>query len=137
MDTSGPPSGSMKTGSTGKKTASKALSSSFEDHGIGNMRERIAAKNKKVADEAMKKTSMKENAPSMSKKATADEEGRKLTKCINRALHDCVEEIDCPEQWLISQLQISCRLHCPTTHRTKAGESLQARQAVCSSSQKY
>ena len=51
MDTSGPTSGSMKTGSTGLKSASKALSVSCEGHGICNMRKQIAAKKKKVADE--------------------------------------------------------------------------------------
>ena len=58
MDTSGP-SGSMKTGSSGLKSAPKALSVSFDDHGIDNMRERIAARKQKkiVAEGATKSTS--------------------------------------------------------------------------------
>ena len=52
MVTRGPASSSMRTGSSGLKSATKELSVSFEDHGIilRNMRERIAAKKKKVAD---------------------------------------------------------------------------------------
>ena len=49
MDTSGP-SGSMKTGSSGLKSASKnrAPSVSFDDdNAMDNMRERIAARKKK------------------------------------------------------------------------------------------
>ena len=82
MDTSGLASGSMKTGSSGLKSASKALSVSFDDHGIChcNMRELIAAKKKKVADEATKSTSSKGKASKTTKKATTNEEGRKLTK---------------------------------------------------------
>ena len=58
------------------------------------MTERIAAKKKKVANKATKKsTSMKEKASRTTKKATADDEGRKPTKCIDRALTDCVEDI--------------------------------------------
>ena len=90
MVTSGPPSGFTRTGTSGKKSSSKALSSSFKDPGICNMRDRIAAKKKRVADEATTKTSTKENAPRMTKKA--DEEGKKLTKLLDRALHGCVED---------------------------------------------
>ena len=47
MDTSGP-SGSIKTGPSGLKSASKALSVSFgDDHAMDNMRGRIAARKKK------------------------------------------------------------------------------------------
>jgi len=59
--TTDPTSGSMKTGSVGLMCASKALLVSFEDYGVCNMRERIAAKKKKVADEfTNKNTSMKD-----------------------------------------------------------------------------
>ena len=57
------------------------------------MREQIAAKKKKVANEATKKTNTIEKAARMMKKATTKEEGRKLLKFIGRALHDCVEDI--------------------------------------------
>ena len=75
MATSAPTSGSMKAGSVGLKGASKALLVSFE---------RIAAKKKKVADEATKKsTSTKEKASRTTKKSTAGDDGRGLTKCID------------------------------------------------------
>ena len=75
MDTRGP-SGSMKTGSSGLKSASRALLVSFDDdHGMDNMRERIAARKqkKKVAEEATKSTSSKGKASKATKKATTDE----------------------------------------------------------------
>ena len=56
----------------------------------------------------------------MTKKATADEEGRKLTKGIDRALHDCVQAIGA----VADVTAAGCT--CPTTSRTKAGERLQA-----------
>ena len=61
----------------------------------------------------------------MTKKATADEEGRKLTKGIGRALHDCVQAIGA----VADVTAAGCT--CPTTSRTKAGERLK----LCSSSQ--
>ena len=92
MDTSGL-SGSMAAGSSGRKSASNAISVSFgDDHAMDNMRERIATrkKNKKqVADEATKSLSTKGNASKDTEKATTDEEGRKLTKCIDQALQFC------------------------------------------------
>ena len=52
------------------------------------------AKKKKVSVELAKKsTNTKGKASKTTKKATTDEEGRKLTKCIDRALHDCVDDI--------------------------------------------
>ena len=91
------PASSMKTGSSGLKSAFKALSVSFDDdHAMGNIRERIAARKKKkqLADEATKslssKLESKGKASKGTKKASADEEGMKLTKCLDRALHDCV-----------------------------------------------
>ena len=44
-----------------------------------------------MADEATKKTSTKEKAPRTTEKTEAGEEGRRLTKLLDRALHDCVE----------------------------------------------
>ena len=79
--TTDPTSDSMKTGSVGLMCASKALLVSFEDYGVCNMRERIAAKKKKVADETTKKSlSAKEKDSRATKKATTDDQGRKLTK---------------------------------------------------------
>ena len=77
------PHSSMKAGSSGLKSASKVLSVSFDDdHGMENMRERIAARRKKkqVADKATKSMSSKGKASKATKKATTDDEGRKLTK---------------------------------------------------------
>ena len=37
--------------------------------------------------------SSKRKASKPTKEATTNDEGRKLTKCIDRALHDCVEDI--------------------------------------------
>ena len=69
MDTSGP-SGSMVAGSSGRKSASKALSVSFgDDHAMGNMRERIAARRKQTkqaadkAEKSMKKARAREGRP--------------------------------------------------------------------------
>ena len=93
MDTSGWASGSMKTGSSGLKCASKAPSVSFDDHGIDNMRERVAARKKNVADEATKSTSSKGKASKATKKATADGEGRELSSSVDRALHGCLGDI--------------------------------------------
>ena len=49
---------------------------------------------KQVADEATKILSSKWKASKDTKKATTDEEGRKLTKCIDRALHDVAGETE-------------------------------------------
>ena len=69
METSGP-SGSMVTGSSGRKSASKALSVSFgDDHAMDNMRERIAARRKQTkqaadkAEKSMKKARAREGRP--------------------------------------------------------------------------
>ena len=80
----------MKTVASGRKSPSKVLSGSFEDPEIGIMRDRIAAKKKKVAEAAAKKLSTKTGAPKTTRKAEADDEGRKLTKHLDRALQDCV-----------------------------------------------
>ena len=55
----------------------------------------VARKKKtQVADEATKSLSSKGNASKATKKATTDEEGRKLTKCLDRALHDVAGETE-------------------------------------------
>ena len=47
-----------------------------------------------MADEATKKNmSTKEKALGMTNTVTTNEDGRVLTKCIDWALHDCVEDI--------------------------------------------
>ena len=93
----GPPS---MGGSTGRKSASKALSADFgDDHAMDNnaMRKRIATrkakeqeKKKQVAEEANKSLSSKGKASKDLKKATTDKEGRELPKLIDRALHCCL-----------------------------------------------
>ena len=71
---------------------------------MDNMRERIYSpgaprkkkkQNKLIADEATKILSSKVNASKGTKKATVDEEfeGRELTKCLDRALHNCVGDM--------------------------------------------
>ena len=61
------------------------------------LRERIhvAARKKKkqVADEATKSMSSKGKASKATNKATTDDEGRPLIKCLDRALHDCVGDM--------------------------------------------
>ena len=62
------------------------------------MRERIAARKKKVTDEATKSASSKGKASKLTKKVTTDDklEGRKLTRCTestDRALNDCLGDI--------------------------------------------
>ena len=88
----------MVTGSSGRKRTSKALSGSFDDdHAMDNMRERIAARQKKTkqaADEAAKSLSSNGKASKDTKKATTDEEGRKLTRLIDRALQDIPDEAE-------------------------------------------
>ena len=93
MDTGGTSKDSIRTATSGRKSTSKALSASLEDTGICNMRDRIVAKKKKVAEEANKQLSMKKNAPKTTKKAEADEEGRQLTKLPDRALEDFVGDV--------------------------------------------
>ena len=54
-----------------------------------NMRERIATmkqKKKQLAEEATKSLSSKGKASKDTKKVTTDEEGRKLTKCIEHCM---------------------------------------------------
>ena len=65
-----------KTSSSGLKSVSKALSVSFDDHGIDNMRERIAAmkQKKQVAEEATKSMSSKGRTSKATNKATTDDE---------------------------------------------------------------
>ena len=96
MDTRSPV-GSMRTGSSGLRSASKALSVSFDDdHAMETMRERMATRKKKkqMADDATKSLSSKGKALKGTKKSTVDGEGRKLTKCLDRALQDCVGDIE-------------------------------------------
>ena len=79
------PAGSMKTGSSGLRRASKALSVSFDNgHAMDNMRERTAAikKKKQMADKATKSSSSKRKASKGTTKTTVADEGRKLTKCL-------------------------------------------------------
>ena len=83
---SGVPGHGSVVGSSGRKHVSKALSSSFgDDHAMETMRTRIAArkdKKKQVAEGASKSQGSKSKASKDSKKATTDDEGRKLTKLI-------------------------------------------------------
>ena len=88
MDTSGLASSSMKTGSSGLKCASKALSVSIDGLGICNLSERTAVRKKKVAEEVTKGTSSKGMASKTTNKVTTDDEGRKLA-----ALRDCLGDI--------------------------------------------
>ena len=85
-------------GSSGQKNVSNALSVSFSDgHAMDNMRTRIAArkeKKKQVAEEANKSLSSTGKAPKDLKKATTDDEGKKATKLIDRALHDVAGETE-------------------------------------------
>ena len=55
------------------------------------MRGRIVAKKKKVAEEASNQLSTKKKVPKVTKNAEADENGRQLTKLLDRALKDCVD----------------------------------------------
>ena len=66
-----------------------------DDHAMDNMKEHIAVRKKKkqMADEATKNLSSRGNASKGTKKGTADEDGRPLTKCLDRALHDCVGDM--------------------------------------------
>ena len=79
------------------KRASKALSIAFEDAGICNMRGRIVAKKKNVAEEANKQLVTKKKVPKVTEKAEADGHGRKLTKLLDRAPKDCVHVESCGE----------------------------------------
>ena len=71
------------------------LASFGNDHGIDNMREHVAVKKKKkhVAGEATKSMCSKGQASKATKKVTTDDEGRKPTKCLDQALHDCVGDV--------------------------------------------
>ena len=95
---SGHPGPSSVAGSSSRRSASKALSADFgDDHAVENMRIRIAfrkAKEKKmqVAEGANKSQSTQGGSSKDTKKATIDEEGRKLTRLIDRALHDILGE---------------------------------------------
>ena len=62
---------------------------------MDNMRERIAARKKKkqMADEATKSSSSKGKPSEGTENATVDDEGRKLAKCLGRALQDCVGDM--------------------------------------------
>ena len=79
--------------SGGIRLTNKAPVSPFEDLGICNTRDGIAAKKKKVADEAHKKFSTETRAPKTTKKAEAYEEHRQLTALLDRAFTGCVEEL--------------------------------------------
>ena len=89
---SGHPGPGSIVGSSGRKSASKALSGSFgDDHAMDNLRTRISSRKEKkmqVAEGANKSQSSRGRASKETKKATTDDEGRKLTKLIGRALHD-------------------------------------------------
>ena len=66
-----------------------------DDHAIDNLRTRIASrkeKKKQVAEGGSKSQSSIGRASKETKKATTDDEGRKLTRLIDRALHDISEE---------------------------------------------
>ena len=95
----GPSDVSIRTVSSGRKSLRRAsqarlLPRPLRTHaGICDMRDRVVAKKKKVADEANKKSSTETKAPTTAKKAEADEEGQHLTKLLDRALNDCVEDI--------------------------------------------
>ena len=70
-------------GSSGRKSASKALSGTFgDDHAMDNLRTRMASrkeKKKQGAEGASKSQSSRGRASKETKKATTDGEGRKLT----------------------------------------------------------
>ena len=101
---SGHPGLESMAGSSGRKSVSKALSGAFgDDHATDNMRTRIAVrkeKKKQVAEGGNKRRSSKGKASKDTKKATTDEEGRKLTKLIDRALHavDDAKDADCVQR---------------------------------------
>ena len=80
------------TGSSGRNSASKAPSGAFgDDHAMERVRTRIASRNEKkkqVAEGATKSQSSRGRASKETKKATTDDEGRKLIRLIDRALHD-------------------------------------------------
>ena len=68
-----------------------------DDHAMDNMRARIATrkeKKKQVAEEVNKSLSSKGKASKDLNKVTTDEGGRKLTKLIDRALHDVASETE-------------------------------------------
>ena len=96
---SGHPRPSSIVGSSGgRKGVSKALSTDFgDDHAMDNLRTRIASmkeKKKQVAEGASKSQSSQGGSSKDAKKATIDNEGRKLTRLIDRALHDISGETE-------------------------------------------
>ena len=112
---SGHPGPSSMAGPSGpRKSASKALSADFgDDHAIANLRTRVASRKEKakekkqVAEGANKSQSTQGWSSKEAKKAiaTIDEEGRGLTRLIDRALHGMSGEMkvvtepkaaDCP-----------------------------------------
>ena len=92
---SGHPGPLSVVGSSGRRSASKALSADFgDDHAMENMRIRIASRKdtekekRQVAEGGNKCQSTRGGSSKDTKKATIDEQGRKLTRLIDRALHD-------------------------------------------------
>ena len=81
----------MAGSSGGRKSASKAPSADFgDDHAMDNLRTRIATrkeKKKQVDEGASKSQSSQGGSSKDAKKATTDDEGIKLTRLIDRALH--------------------------------------------------
>ena len=82
-------------------SASKALSADFgDDHAMENMRIRIASRKakekekKQVAEGANKSQSAQGGSSKDAKKAAIGEQGRKLTRLIDRALHDISGETE-------------------------------------------
>ena len=97
------PGPSSMGGSTGRKSASEALSADFGDgRAMENMRKRIATRKAKeqekkqvlVAEGANKSQSTRGGSSKDAKKATTDEQGRKLTRLVDRALHDISGETE-------------------------------------------
>ena len=87
-------------GSSGpRKSVSKALSADFgDDHAMENLRMTIASRKakekKQVAEGANKSQSTQGGTSKETKKATIDEQGRKLTRLIDQALHDISGETE-------------------------------------------
>ena len=93
---SGHPGPSPMAGSSGpRNSASKALSADFgDDHAMENLRMRIASRKARakdttqVAEGANKSRSTQVGPSKEAKKEISDEQGRNLTRLIDRALHD-------------------------------------------------
>ena len=82
-------------GSSSRKSASKALAADFgDDHAMENLRTRVASRKEKarekkqVAEGANKSQSTQGGTSKETKKPAIDEQGRKRTRLIDRALHD-------------------------------------------------